>query len=161
VDQGCSEPQWLHHCAGALHLKVGRTCLALLQTVEETRALRWTPEAEAAIQDFMEYLASPPILVAPRPNEPLLLYVAATSQVVSAVLVVEREEDLKLAESRARGCSAQLDPTMPPLEEANQGLAQEQGLRRRSDSWCSALSTLSAQCSGMPGCGILKYKNCS
>ena len=34
-----------------------------------------------------------PILVAPRPAKPLLLYVAATTQVVSAAVVVERPEE--------------------------------------------------------------------
>ena len=33
-----------------------------------------------------------PILVPPTDGEPLLLYIAATTQVVSAALVVEREE---------------------------------------------------------------------
>src|SRR3954464_1394978 len=40
-----------------------------------------------------EYLSSTPILVAPRPQEKLLLYLAATNQVVSAALVAEREAD--------------------------------------------------------------------
>src|SRR6185437_15342201 len=34
----------------------------------------------------------PPVLVTPEPHEPLLLYLAATNHVVSAALVVEREE---------------------------------------------------------------------
>ena len=34
-----------------------------------------------------------PILVPPTDREPLLLYIAATTQVVSAALVVEREEE--------------------------------------------------------------------
>ena len=34
-----------------------------------------------------------PILVPPTNGEPLLLYIAATTQVVSAALVVEREEE--------------------------------------------------------------------
>jgi hypothetical protein len=72
-------------------------------------------------------LALPPILVAPRPNEALLLYVAATSQVVSAVLVAEREEDPKLAESGVGGCLAQSGPTMPPPEEADLNLTQGHG----------------------------------
>ena len=37
-------------------------------------------------------LTSAPILVAPERGEPLLLYIAASNHVVSAVLVVEREE---------------------------------------------------------------------
>ena len=53
--------------------------------------VKWTPEAEAALQDLKRYLSSTPILVAPKPREPLLLYLAATNQVVSAALVVQRE----------------------------------------------------------------------
>jgi hypothetical protein len=34
-------------------------------------------------------LSTPPVLVAPKEREPLLLYIAATHQVVSTVLVVE------------------------------------------------------------------------
>ena len=41
-------------------------------------------------------LSTPPILVAPREKEPLQLYIAATLQVVSTVLVVEREEEGKI-----------------------------------------------------------------
>jgi hypothetical protein len=37
-------------------------------------------------------LKSPPILTALTPEEPMLLYITATTQVVSAALVVEREE---------------------------------------------------------------------
>ena len=38
------------------------------------------------------FLTSPPILTAPQPNEDLLLYIAATDQVVSTVLVVLRDK---------------------------------------------------------------------
>ena len=40
-----------------------------------------------------QFLTKPPILVPPSSRESLLLYVAATMQVVSATLVVEREEE--------------------------------------------------------------------
>jgi hypothetical protein len=40
-------------------------------------------------------LSTPPVLVTPKEREPLLLYIAATHQVVSAVLVVERSEEGK------------------------------------------------------------------
>nr|CAE75910.1 OSJNBb0115I21.13 [Oryza sativa Japonica Group] len=52
-----------------------------------------SPEAERALTQLKAYLSSPPVLVAPEPNEPLLLYLAATPQVVSAALLVERDED--------------------------------------------------------------------
>ena len=53
----------------------------------------WTDEAQEALDKVKEILANPPVLVAPAPREPLLLYLAATTQVVSAVIVVERREE--------------------------------------------------------------------
>ena len=50
--------------------------------------MEWTPESDAALQDLKTYLSSVPTLVAPKPQESLLLYLAATNQVVSAALVV-------------------------------------------------------------------------
>jgi hypothetical protein len=41
-------------------------------------------------------LSTPPVLVAPKEREPLLLYIAATHQVVSTVLVVEQSEEGKV-----------------------------------------------------------------
>jgi hypothetical protein len=52
----------------------------------------WTPEAQEALESFKNMLKSPPILTALIPEEPMLLYISATTQVVSAALVVEREE---------------------------------------------------------------------
>ena len=49
-------------------------------------------EAQVALDRLKALLSSPPVLVAPEPCEPLLLYLAATNHVVSAALVVEREE---------------------------------------------------------------------
>jgi hypothetical protein len=40
-------------------------------------------------------LSTPPVLVAPKEREPLLLYIAATHQEVSTVLVVERSGEGK------------------------------------------------------------------
>jgi hypothetical protein len=45
-----------------------------------------------ALDRLKTLLSSPPVLVAPEPCEPLLLYLVATNHVVSAALVVEREE---------------------------------------------------------------------
>ena len=38
---------------------------------------------------------TPPVLAALTPKEPMLLYIAATSRVVSTVIVVERKEEGK------------------------------------------------------------------
>ena len=50
----------------------------------------WTPEAEEALTKLKALLTNPPILVPLTRGEALLLYVAATTQVVSAAIVVER-----------------------------------------------------------------------
>ena len=53
--------------------------------------MEWTPKAEEALQSLKSYLASPPVVMAPAGKEPLLLYIAANNQVVSTMLVAERD----------------------------------------------------------------------
>jgi hypothetical protein len=55
----------------------------------------WTEEADIAFAQLKKVLSTPPVLVTPKEKEPLLLYIAATHQVVSIVLVVERSEEGK------------------------------------------------------------------
>ena len=50
------------------------------------------PDAQEALDKVKQLLTKAPILVPPTDGEPLLLYIAATTQVVSVALVVEREE---------------------------------------------------------------------
>src|SRR5438105_15909182 len=54
---------------------------------------QWTSEAQQAFDEFKKFLTNPPVLVLPMPEEPLLLYIARTSHVVSTAIVVERQED--------------------------------------------------------------------
>jgi ribonuclease HI len=49
--------------------------------------------AERALQDLKHHLQSPPILTAPLLGEDLLLYIAATTHVVSSAIIVERGEE--------------------------------------------------------------------
>lgn len=84
--------QRLNGCITALGCFIswlGERALPFFKLLKKSGPIECTPEANAALQDLKRYLASPPILVALRPREPLLLYIAATNQVVSAVLVVE------------------------------------------------------------------------
>jgi dsDNA-binding SOS-regulon protein len=55
----------------------------------------WTEEADVAFAQLKKVLSTPPVLVTPNEKEPLLLYIAATHQVVSTVLVAERSEEGK------------------------------------------------------------------
>jgi hypothetical protein len=62
----------------------------------------WTEEADVAFTQLKKVLSTPPVLVAPNKKEPLLLYIAATHQVVSIVLVVKRSEEEKLTVSKGQ-----------------------------------------------------------
>jgi hypothetical protein len=53
----------------------------------------WTVEAQEALDKLKAMLAHAPILMLPQGGEPLYLYVDVTTQVVSAVIVVERTEE--------------------------------------------------------------------
>ena len=53
----------------------------------------WTSEAQEALDMVKLLLTRAPILVPPSNRESLLLYIAATMQVDSAALVVERQEE--------------------------------------------------------------------
>jgi hypothetical protein len=55
----------------------------------------WTEEADIAFAQLKKVLSTPPVLVAPNEKKLLLLYIAATHQVVSTVLVVERSKEGK------------------------------------------------------------------
>jgi len=67
--------------------------LPLYRLSKKAERFSWTPEAEEALDNLKKTLTSAPVLVSPRPTEPLLLYVATTTQVVSAAVVVERQEE--------------------------------------------------------------------
>jgi dsDNA-binding SOS-regulon protein len=60
------------------------------------KKFEWTEEADAAFSQLKKMFSTPPVLVAPKEREALLLYIAATHQVVSTVLVVERSKEGKV-----------------------------------------------------------------
>ena len=76
--------------------------MPFFKLLKKSGPVEWNPEAEEALQSLKSYLASPPILVAPMEKEPLLLYIAATNQVVSAVLVAERDASPKKSSNGKR-----------------------------------------------------------
>jgi hypothetical protein len=59
------------------------------------KKFEWTEEADATFAQLKKLLSTPQVLVAPKEKEPLLMYIAATHQVVRTVLVVERSEEGK------------------------------------------------------------------
>jgi hypothetical protein len=72
--------------------RLGEKGLPLYRLLKHER-FSWTVEAQEALDKLKATLAHAPILTPPRGDEPLYLYVATTTQVVSAVIVVERAEE--------------------------------------------------------------------
>src|SRR3954464_3960486 len=75
--------------------RMGEKALPFYQLLREVEKFEWTPEADDAFEDLKRLLSTSPVLVTPKERESLLLYIAATHQVVSTVLVVERPEEGK------------------------------------------------------------------
>ncbi|KAK1677120.1 hypothetical protein QYE76_037968 [Lolium multiflorum] len=76
--------------------RLGEKALLFYALIKQGEKFEWTEEADRAFEDLKRTISTPPILVAPKEKEPLLLYIAAMPQVFSTVLVVEREEEGKL-----------------------------------------------------------------
>jgi ribonuclease HI len=83
-------------CLAALSrfiLRLGEKGLPHYRLLKKHERFSWTVEDQEALDKLKATLAHAPILMPPRDSEPLHLYVAATTQVVSAVIVVERTEE--------------------------------------------------------------------
>src|SRR5437773_1522823 len=72
---------------------LGEQAMPFYKLLKKQDKFQWTPEAQQAFDKLKEFLTKPPVLVPPMPEEPLLLYIVATSQVVSMAIVVERQEE--------------------------------------------------------------------
>ena len=73
--------------------RLGEKALPLYQLMKKTNFFEWNDKADDAFRQLKKMLSTPPILAAPTDKEPMLLYIAATSRVVSAVIVVEHKEE--------------------------------------------------------------------
>jgi ribonuclease HI len=88
--------QRLTGCVAALSRfisRLGEKALPLYRLLKKSDSFEWTVEAQHALDDLKRLLSTSPVLVAPLEREPMLLYISATNQVVSVVLVVERDEE--------------------------------------------------------------------
>jgi hypothetical protein len=73
--------------------RLGEKGLPLYRLLKKHERFSWTTEAQEALDKLKASLNHAPILTPPQDSEPLYLYVVATTQVVSAVIVVERVEE--------------------------------------------------------------------
>jgi hypothetical protein len=72
--------------------RLGEKGLPLYRLLKKHECFSWTVEAQEALDKLKATLAHVPILTLPKGGEPLYLYVTATTQVVSAIIMVERTE---------------------------------------------------------------------
>ena len=61
--------------------------------MKKTTHFEWNDKADEAFLQLRKILTTPPVLAAPAAKEPMLLYIATTSRVVSTIIVVESPED--------------------------------------------------------------------
>nr|GEY45283.1 reverse transcriptase domain-containing protein [Tanacetum cinerariifolium] len=73
--------------------KSAEKSLLLFQTLKKCikkSDFHWTTEAKQAFQQLKQHLSELPLLVAPKPQEELIIYLSATYGAISAVLITER-----------------------------------------------------------------------
>jgi hypothetical protein len=83
-------------CMAALNRfisKLGERGLPFFKLLKHQQKFVWTQEEEQALAQLKDFLSKPPVFTAPHKKEQLLLYLAATTHVVSTAIVVERMED--------------------------------------------------------------------
>jgi hypothetical protein len=73
--------------------KLGENGLPFFKLLKKADKFVWDDEAQKAFEALKESLTTPPVMTPPIPKEILLLYISATTNVVSTVLVAEREEE--------------------------------------------------------------------
>jgi ribonuclease HI len=88
--------QKLTGCMAALNRfisKLGERGLPFFKLLKHQEKFAWTLEADQALAQLKDFLSKPPVLTAPCKKEQLLVYLTATTHVISTAIVVERPED--------------------------------------------------------------------
>jgi hypothetical protein len=70
--------------------RLGERGLPFFKLLKQQDKFQWTEAAAQALEDLKHHLQLPPILTAPLPGENLLLYIVATTHVISTAIMVER-----------------------------------------------------------------------
>jgi flavoprotein len=73
--------------------KLGEKGLPYFKLLKKADKFVCDDEAQKVFEALKESLATPPVMTPPIPKETLLLYISATTNVVSTVLVAEQEEE--------------------------------------------------------------------
>jgi hypothetical protein len=69
--------------------KLGERDMSFYRLLRKVDDFQWDDQAAVVFIELKKYLKSLPTLVPPKPDDVMLLYVAATDVVVSTIIVVE------------------------------------------------------------------------
>jgi hypothetical protein len=72
--------------------KLGEKGLPFFKLLKKADKFVWDEEAQEAFEALKDSLTTPPVMMPPIPGETLLLYIFATTNVVSTVLFTQKEE---------------------------------------------------------------------
>ena len=72
--------------------RLGDRGLPFFKLLRKSDKFEWNDDASKAFQELKDFLTLPPILTALEDGEVLLLYITATTNKMSTVLVVKRDE---------------------------------------------------------------------
>ena len=72
--------------------RLGKKGLPFFKLLKAFERFSWLKEADIAFKQLKVFLTKPPIMTVPQRDKTLLIYIAATSRVVSTAIVVEHEE---------------------------------------------------------------------
>ena len=71
----------------------GEKGLPFFKLLKASERFSWSEEADTAFEQLKLFLTKPSIMMAPRLDETLLIYIVATSRIISTAIVVERAEE--------------------------------------------------------------------
>ena len=83
----------MHDGPQSFHIKTRQKGLPFFKLLKKTDKFEWTEEADEAFKRLKAYLTFSPVLTPPKKYEDMMLYITATSTVISTAIVVEREEE--------------------------------------------------------------------
>jgi hypothetical protein len=96
LPQSINDIQWLTGRLAALNIFISKSAersLPFLKTLRGAKDFVWGPEQAATFESLKQHLSNLATLTSPDPALPLLLYIAASHNAVSAALVQEKERD--------------------------------------------------------------------
>jgi hypothetical protein len=72
--------------------RLGLRGLPLYKLLKNSDSVCWMHETQKTLDELKMLISKPPVLASPELGKTLLLYITATTQVITAAMVLEREE---------------------------------------------------------------------